>query len=133
MVTNIVDIGGRRRVHSWKDHCCLPRSEPSRKQYAQAVGMSEGWVKKWSKRLRQAAPDDETVLQGQSRARKHPPERLSEVVVERILEVRDQPPDGLGRPPGAKALLYYLPRDADLLAQGQRLPRSSRTISRILR
>ena len=105
----------------------------TRKQYAQAVGMSEGWVKKWSKRLRQAAPDDETVLQGQSRARKHPPERLSEVVVERILEVRDQPPDGLGRPPGAKAILYYLPRDADLLAQGQRLPRSSRTISRILR
>src|SRR5712691_3521037 len=105
----------------------------TRKQYAQAVGLSEGWVKKWSKRLRQAAPDDEIVLQGQSRARKHPPERLSEVVVDRILEVRDQPPDGLGRPPGAKAILYYLPRDADLLAQGQRLPRSSRTIYRILR
>lgn len=103
------------------------------KQYAQAVGMSLGWVKKWSKRLREASPDDETVLQGQSRARKHPPERLSERVVERILELRDQPPEGLGRTPGPKALLYYLPRDAQLAASGERLPRSSRTIYRLLR
>jgi hypothetical protein len=105
----------------------------TRKQYAQAVGMSEGWVKKWIKRLREAPPEDETVLQGQSRARKHPPERISEVVADRILQMRDQPPDGLGRPPAPKALLYYLPRDADLLAQGQRLPRSSRTIYHLLR
>ncbi len=44
----------------------------TRQQYAQAVGMSLGWVKKWSKRLREAPPEDEAVLQGQSRARKHP-------------------------------------------------------------
>src|SRR5579864_4649819 len=105
----------------------------TRKQYAQAVGMSLGWVKKWSKRLREASPDDETVLQGQSRARKHPPERLSERVVERMLELRDQPPEGLGRTPGPTALLYYLPRDAQLAASGERLPRSSRTIYRYLR
>jgi transposase InsO family protein len=105
----------------------------TRQQYAQAVGMSLGWVKKWSKRLREASPDDETVLQGQSRARKHPPERLSEGVVERILELRDQPPEGLGRTPGPTALLYYLPRDAQLAASGERLPRSSRTIYRFLR
>jgi len=104
----------------------------TRQQYAQAVGMSLGWVKKWIKRLQEAPPQDETVLQGQSRARKHPPERISEVVVDRILQMRDQPPEGLGRPPGPKALLYYLPRDAELVAQGQRLPRSSRTIHRIL-
>jgi transposase InsO family protein len=105
----------------------------TRKQYAQAVGMSLGWVKKWSKRLREASPDDETVLQGQSRARKRPPERISEVVVDRILQMRDQPPEGLGRTPGPKALLYYLPRDAQLAASGERLPRSSRTIYRFLR
>jgi transposase InsO family protein len=105
----------------------------TRKQYAQAVGMSLGWVKKWSKRLREASPDDETVLQGQSRARKRPPERISEVVVDRILQMRDQPPEGLGRTPGPKALLYYLPRDAHLAASGERLPRSSRTIYRLLR
>jgi transposase InsO family protein len=105
----------------------------TRQQYAQAVGMSLGWVKKWSKRLREASPDDDTVLQGQSRARKRPPERISEVVVDRILQMRDQPPEGLGRTPGPKALLYYLPRDAHLAASGERLPRSSRTIYRFLR
>ena len=102
-------------------------------QYAQAVGMSLGWVKQWLKRLREAPPDDEVVLHGQSRARKHPPERISEVVVERILQMRDQPPEHLGRTPGPKALLYYLPRDAELAASGLRLPRSSRTIYRLLR
>ena len=105
----------------------------TRQQYAQAVGMSLGWVKKWRKRLQEAAPDDDIVLQGQSRARKHPPERLSQTVIDRILELRDQPPEGLGRTPGPKALLYYLPRDAQLAASGQRLPRSSRTIYRCLR
>jgi transposase InsO family protein len=105
----------------------------TRQQYAQAVGMSLGWVKKWIKRLREAPPQDEAVLQGQSRARKHPPERLSQRVVERIVELRHQPPEGLGRTPGPKALLYYLPRDAELASNGERLPRSSRTLYRLLR
>jgi transposase InsO family protein len=105
----------------------------TRQQYAQAVGMSNGWVKKWVKRLREAPPEDEAVLHSQSRARKHPPERISEVVVDRLLQMRDQPPEGLGRTPGPKALLYYLPRDAQLAASGERLPRSSRTIYRYLR
>ena len=113
----------------------LLRQYPSwtRPQYAQAVGPSVGWVKKWSKRLREALPEDEAVLHSQSRARTHPPERISQVVVDRLLELRDQPPEGLGRTPGPKALLYYLPRDAELVGSGERLPRSSRTIYRILR
>jgi len=32
------------------------------KQYAQAVGMSQSWVKKWKKRLEEAEPEDEQVL-----------------------------------------------------------------------
>src|SRR5438034_8648957 len=105
----------------------------TRKQYAQAVGMSQGWVKKWVKRLREAPPEDQAVLHSQSRARQHPPERISEAAVDRPLQLRDQPPEGLGRTPGPKALLSYLPRDVELAATGQRLPRSSRTISRLLR
>ncbi len=101
-------------------------------QYAQAVGLSVGWVKKWSKRLREAPPEEEAVLHSQSRARTHPPERISQVVVDRLVELRDQPPEGLRRTPGPKALLYYLPRDAELVGSGERLPRSSRTIYRIL-
>ena len=99
-------------------------------QYAQALGMSRGWVKKWKKRLQEAEPEDEQVLSSRSRARMHPPERISQVVVDRILQMRDEPPEGLRRTPGPKALLYYLPRDEQI--QGERLPRSSRTIYRIL-
>ncbi len=101
----------------------------TQKQYAHEVGMSLGWVKKWKKRLQEAEPEDEGVLHSRSRARKHPPERISQPVVERIVAMRDEPPEGLQRRPGPKALLYYLPRDPDL--QGQRLPRSSRTIYEI--
>lgn len=100
-------------------------------QYAQAVDMSRGWVKKWKKRLQEADPENEQVLHSRSRARTHPPERLSQRVVDRILQMRDEPPEGLRRTPGPKALLYYLPRDEQV--QGERLPRSSRTIYRILK
>ncbi len=100
-------------------------------QYATAVGMSLGWVKKWKQRLAEAEPTDEQVLHSRSRARKHPPERISQAVADRIVEMRDEPPEGLGRTPGPKALLYYLPRDERL--QGERLPRSSRTIYGILK
>src|SRR2546421_6502525 len=106
--------------------------EWTQQQYATAVGMSVGWVKKWKQRLAQAEPADEQVLHSRSRARKHPPERISQEVVDRIVEMRDQPPEGLRRTPGPKAILYYLPRDADLAASGARLPRSSRTIYRLL-
>ncbi len=99
-------------------------------QYAQAVGMSRGWVKKWKKRLQEAEPEDEQVLHSRSRARTHPPERISQTVIDRMLQMRDEPPEGLRRTPGPKALLYYLPRDEQV--QGERLPRSSRTIYRIL-
>jgi transposase InsO family protein len=54
-------------------------------------------------------------------------------VVDRLLEMRDQPPEGLGRTPGPKALVYYLPRDESLQQAGLRLPRSTRTIHRLLR
>jgi hypothetical protein len=85
--------------------------------------MSLGWVKKWKKRLQEAAPEEEQVLHSRSRARTHPPERLSQTVTDRILQMRDAPPEGLQRTPGPKAILYYLPRDPEL--QGERLPRLS--------
>src|SRR5260370_21071384 len=92
--------------------------------------MSAGWVKKWKQRLQEAEPEDEQVLHSRSRARKHPPERLGKAVVARILERRDEPPEGLRRTPGPKAFLSHLRRDEQV--QGERLPRSSRTIYRIL-
>ncbi len=101
-------------------------------EYADQIGRPRDWVKRWVKRLRAAPPDDETVLWNRSSARHHLPPPLDPSVIDRILEIRDHPPEHLQRTPGPKAILYYLHRQEDLLAQGLRLPRSTRTIWQIL-
>jgi hypothetical protein len=73
-------------------------------QLAEAVEMSLGWVKKWRRRLKESEPDDEQVLHSRSRAPKHPRPRISEEVAARVLALRDEPPEGLRRVPGPKAL-----------------------------
>lgn len=109
------------------------RPDWTRQDLADATGRSLGWVKKWTKRFRDTDPADLTVLHSRSRARKAPPPPLSEVVVARILEIRDHPPHNLGRIPGPRAILYYLGLDATTTLAGERLPRSTRTIWLILR
>jgi hypothetical protein len=112
----------------------LLRTHPSwpYQEYADQIGRSYDWVKKWVKRLLAASPDDEAVLWSRSSARKHLSPPLDPAVIERILAIRDDPPEHLQRTPGPKAILYYLHRDQDLLAQGLRLPRSTHTIWEIL-
>ena len=61
------------------------------------------------------------------------PSATDPLVEERILAIRDEPPEGLRRTPGPEAILYYLPRDQELQAAAVSLPRSSRTIYRILK
>jgi transposase InsO family protein len=121
----IVDRSKLRAV--WLEH-----PEWSKRQLAEAVGRSQGWVKKWLKRIRSSPLEDQQVLQGQSRARKHLPPAWSETVVHKILEIRDNPPKKLGRSPGPLTILYYLNRDESLVQAGVRLPRSTRTIWKIL-
>src|SRR2546429_9663512 len=53
-------------------------------------------------------------------------------VIQKIVEMRLSPPENLKRVPGPRALLYYLPRDPELQAAQVPLPRSSRTIWKIL-
>jgi hypothetical protein len=90
-------------------------------------------VKKWLRRFRQAPPDDLAVLHSRSCARKTPPPTIHPRIIQRIVEMRETPPEHLQRVPGPKALLYYLPRDPELQALGAPLPRSTRTIWKILR
>jgi len=113
---------------------CLLRQHPDwmRPQLAQATGMSISWIDKWEKRLLRVPQDDEQVLHGLSRAPHHPRGRLDQQVVDRVLEIRDDPPEGLSRTPGPRAILYYLDRDESLKEQGLRLPTSTRTIHRLL-
>ena len=113
----------------------LLRSHPqwTVRDFAEAIGRSRGWVKKWRKRLATARPDEDTVLHRQSRARTHPAPPLDQRVIDRILAIRDQPPANLHRIPGPKAILYFLTQDTDLQTHGLRLPRSTRTVWQILR
>lgn len=104
-------------------------------QLAAALGYSKAWVKTWLKRLREeqaAGVPIEQIWQGHSRARKTPPPQTSAVVVEQILAIRDQPPEGLRRVPGQEAIHYYLERDA--IMQFFQLPiPSCKTIYRVLK
>lgn len=109
------------------------RPDWTRQDLADALGRSVSWVKKWVKRLRAAAADDESVLHSHSRARNHPPPALSQRVIDRILALRDEPPAHLKRTPGPKAIVYFLQQEAATTLAGERLPRSTRTIWRILR
>ena len=100
-------------------------------QYAAELGRSPDFVKKWLKRLAQAPDADPAVLVSRSRAPHRRP-HWDEAVVTRVLEIRDQPPENLHRTPGPRAIRYYLERDAVLQAAQLRLPRSTRTIWRML-
>lgn len=100
--------------------------------YATELKRSGDWVRKWSKRLCEAEASDEKVLQSHSRARHTPPEKTAQAVIERILAIRDEPPEGLQRTPGPKAILYYLGKSEALKAAGYRIPRSPTTIWKIL-
>ena len=75
-------------------------------EYADQIGRSYAWVKKWIKRLRTAPPDDDSVLWSRSSARKRPSPSFDPAVIERILALRDDPPERLQRTPGPKAILY---------------------------
>jgi len=116
--------------HLWQLH---PEWEHA--ALAAAIGSSKGWVKKWLKRLREeqaAGVPLADILSGHARARKHPPVKTAALVVEQVLAIRDQPPEGLRRVPGQQAIRYYLERDGALLFFQLPIP-SAKTIYRILK
>ncbi len=106
----------------------------SQAELARVLHRWEGWVKKWLPRFAEelaAGHPLQQVLQGHSRARKHPPKRTEAVVVQQVLAIRDAPPEGLRRVAGPEAIRYYLQRDP--FVQMFQLPvPSRRTIHRLL-
>jgi hypothetical protein len=96
-------------------------------QLAAAVGRSLGFVKKWLPRFRQAPEGDPSVLFGLPCRRKTPYPHTDPLVEERILAIRDEPPENLKRIPGPKAIQYYLARDPALHGHTAPLPQSTRT------
>jgi transposase InsO family protein len=108
-----------------------PHASP--RDLAQATGRSVSWVKKWRRRLQEGDPHDPKLFCSRSRAHHAPYFRWDPRVGTRIVDMRLSPPEHLGRTPGPRALLYYLPRDPELQAAQVRLPQSTRTIWKILR
>ncbi len=107
--------------------------EWTQQELADWIGRSKGWVKKWVKRLREAPPGDTRVLLCNPLGRTTPYPQTDPQVEERVLAIRDAPPENLQRTPGPRAILYYLPRDPELQQRTETLPRSTRTIWKILR
>lgn len=99
---------------------------------ADEIGCSKSWVKKWLRRIRCVSLEDQQVMYGLPRVPKHPPPRFSPEVVNKILEIRDHPPKLLGRTPGPLTILYYLHQDEVLKESREKLPRSTRTVWKIL-
>jgi transposase InsO family protein len=120
----------KRAMLRWLLHT---HPEWTQQDYAAFLHCSVGWVKKWKKRLLLAPTDDLMVLHSRSRARRTPFPAPHPAVVERIVQIRQAPPENLKRIPGSRTILYYLHRDPDLQAQGLPVPRSARTIWKILR
>ena len=127
----VEDVG--RRAHLF--HLLQQHSDWTLQRYADAVGCSKTMVSPWRQRFREAqaqGPLDASIFFSRSRAPHHHPPRIDEVVQERVQEIRLEPPEDLKRTPGPVAILYYLRHDQGLQAKGIRLPRSTRTIWRIL-
>jgi biotin operon repressor len=107
----------------------------SHPELAAALGCSKSWVEKWLTRLREelaAGLRLERILQGHSRARKTPASQTHPLVIQQILAIRDQPPEGLRRVPGKVPIHYYLERDPALQFFQLPVP-SCKTIYRLLK
>lgn len=120
------------RDRAWLRELLEETPHASPQALAQTIGRSVSWVKKWRKRILEGVSDDPCLLCSRSRAHHTPYFRWDPRVIQRIVEMRFAPPENLKRMPGPRALLYYLPRDPELQAAQVPLPRSSRTIWKIL-
>src|SRR4051812_5445880 len=97
------------------------------------VPKSAHWQRrKWLKRFKHSPVDDETLLWGLPPLPKTPRTPMHPLIVERIIEIRHNPPDNLKRTPGPKTIAYFLRKDKVLLEHHLTPPRSPSTIWRIL-
>lgn len=108
------------------------RPDLTLKEKASYLGCSYGWAKKWKRRLAQAPSEDQESVRSQSRRNHVMPYPWDPLVERRIEQMRLVPPKGLRRIPGPVALLAFFPDDQELIAKGCRLPKSSRTVWKIL-
>jgi len=75
-------------------------------QFMRELNRSRNWVKDWTKRFRFADPLDQSLLWGKSHVPHKPHKPPDPRLLDRILEFRNNPFNGLKRIPGPKTLLY---------------------------
>ena len=81
----------------------------TKSELALRLNRSISWIKKWLRRFREAPdPDDPRLIYGLPRGPKTPPPPPNPLIVQRILDIRDHPPQNLRRVPGPKTIAYYL-------------------------
>jgi hypothetical protein len=124
-------IAKRATLH-WLVHHHPEWTQPD---LADALKRSRSWVSQWLRRQRQADPADVRALHSRTPARHSPPSSIASqpAVVQRILQMRVEPPENWQRVPGPETLLSFLHRDPVLTTARVRLPRSQTTIWKILR
>src|SRR5262250_3917028 len=100
------ELLAKRAMLLWLVH---HHPEWTQQDLADMLKMSRPWVSKWLRRLRQSDPAEVMALHSRSRARHTPPFSIASqpAVVQRILEMRIEPPENLQRVPGPEALLYF--------------------------
>ena len=113
----------------------LRRAHPdwSQSRLAEALQHSLSWVKRWLKRFKEAEHPSLAMFKSRSRAPHHRPHQVVSEVRDAILGLRDTLKATYGRVIGAKPILYHLHRDSLLQTKGVYLPRSTRTIWRVLK
>ncbi|GHO63433.1 hypothetical protein KSC_023250 [Ktedonobacter sp. SOSP1-52] len=111
-----------KRAHLF--HLLQQHPEWTLQQSADAVGCSQSMVCTWRQRFREAKAQrtlDASIFFSRSRAPHHHPPRIDTEVKERVLSIRQSPPELFQRTPGPLAILYYLQRDARLAGKSSPL------------
>jgi hypothetical protein len=113
----------------------LWRQQPkqTQQQLAEALKRSLSWVKKWIRRFKQAGKPSLAMFKSLSRAPRSRKRQVVAVVRQAILGLRDTLKESYNRVIGPLPILYHLHKDPVLQAQGVYLPRSSRTIWKVLK
>lgn len=106
--------------------------EWSLRQYARTLQHDARWVRKWRRRIQEAAPVRVTTFFSQSRAPHHPPQRVSEAAKQVVVELRHELSERFHRKAGAKTIQYGFEQRQQKGQASIAIPRSGNTITRIL-
>jgi len=105
----------------------------SNQRYADELGYSLSWVKKWKQRFGNALDRGWRMYLSHSRAPKQHGRKVSDRVVEVVLGLRDGLREIYHRRVGPKTILYHLHRDTALTTHPEHIPTSTSAIWRILK